>query len=76
MNEKIMLDQLTENGVSIMTQKYVVSDGVSYDAGPPHRCSFPNSERGRVEIESVLTGQHLTAVMAIWGEVPTVTEQE
>jgi hypothetical protein len=65
---------LTVNEVSIKTQLYVEVDGANYAAGPPHRVSFVNSERGRAELAAELPEPYLSAVMAVWGEMPTVTE--
>mgnify|MGYP001009130175 CR=1 FL=1 len=76
MNEKIYIDALTESGVSIRWQKYVIEEGQEYYVGDPHRCAYINSERGRLEITQALTEPYLSAVMALWGDTPTVTETE
>ena len=71
---KIALDMLTETGVSVKTQKYVEDGGIQYAVGEPHRRAFVNSERGRREIASELPEPYLSAVMAVWGEYPTMDE--
>ena len=71
---KITLDMLTETGVSVKTQKYVEDGGVEYAVGEPHRCAYVNSERGRQEITATLEEPYLSAVMAVWGDAPTVIE--
>lgn len=71
---KITLDMLTETGVSVKTQKYVEDGGVEYAVGEPHRCAYVNSERGRAEIAAELPEPYLSAVLAVWGEAPTVFE--
>ena len=71
---KISVDMLTDNGVSIKTQSYIEQDGVEYAAGPPQRCAYANSERGRVEIAAALAEPYLSAVMAVWGDAPTIIE--
>ena len=73
---KTTLDMLTENSVSVMTQRYVEEDGQEYAVGEPHRCAYVNSERGRAEITAALPEPYLTAVMAIWGTAATVVEEK
>lgn len=74
MVSKIALDMLMETGVSVKTQKYVEDGGIQYAVGEPHRRAFVNSERGRHEIASELPEPYLSAVMAVWGDWPTVDE--
>ena len=68
---KITLDTLDENSVSIKTCTYVLIDGVQHLLNT-HRCACVNSERGRVEIAEELSEPHISAVMALWGDAPTV----
>lgn len=74
MGEKIIIDELTNTSVSIGNQKYVIDDGTVYYVGEPHRCAYMNSERGRAEIAYALPEPYLSAVMAVWGNEPTVNE--
>lgn len=74
MYEKITLDMLGENSVSIKTQNFITENGVEYAIGQPHRCAYVNSAHGRDEISLALVEPYLSAVMAIWGDTPTVTE--
>lgn len=74
MEERISLDALTSSSVSVKTQKYVVVDDTEYAVGEPHRCAYVNTERGREEI-ATLPEPYLSAVMAVWGDTPTVVEQ-
>lgn len=71
---QITLDMLTETGVSVKTQKYVEDGGVEYAVGEPHRRAYVNSERGRAEIAAELPEPYLSAVLAVWGEAPTIVE--
>jgi hypothetical protein len=75
MYTKITLDMLTESSVSVKTQKYSEENGVEYLVGEPHRCAYINSERGRNEIAE-LPEPYLSAVMAVWGDAPTVIEPD
>lgn len=74
MNEKIIIDALTDTSVSIKTQKYVIDEGQEYYVGDPHRCAYANSEQGRSQIAQTLAEPYLSAVMLIWGDTPTVIE--
>ena len=75
MNERIIIDMLTETSVSIKKQLYIEQGGVEYAAGPPHRCAYINSERGRAEIAAALAEPYLSAVMAVWGGAAAVTDE-
>ena len=74
MIEKVTLDMLTLDFVSIKKQQYIESAGIEYVVGEPHRCAYINSERGRAELLATVPEPYLSAVMTIWGDVPTVTE--
>ena len=75
MIEKVTLDMLTQDSVSVKRQRYAVVDGEKYPVGQPHRKAYINSERGRTEIQNELEEPYLSAVMAVWGEQPTVIEE-
>lgn len=74
MIEKVTLDMLTQDSVSVKRQRYAVVDGEEYPIGQPHRKAYVNSERGRTEIQNELEEPYLSAVMAVWGKQPTVVE--
>ncbi len=75
MIEKITLDMLTQDSVSVKTQKYIVIEGKEYPIGEPNRKAYINSIRGRKEVEEELPKAYKNAIFAIWGDTPTVTEQ-
>lgn len=72
---KITLDMLTEHGVSVKKQKYVSVDGQEYLTGQPWRRAYVNSVRGRQQIEDELPQPYLSAVLALWGDEPTVNDE-
>ena len=74
MIEKITLDMLTADSVSVKTQRYTTVDGQEYPIGQPHRKAYINSEKGRDEVQSELPEAQRNAIFAIWGDTPTVTE--
>lgn len=76
MVEKITLDMLTADSVSVKTQQYTVVEGTEYPIGQPHRRAYVNSTDGRAAVNSELPAAQASAIMAVWGDSPTVTEQE
>ncbi len=72
MQELISLDELNKNSVSVVTRKYIEEDGVKYFVGDIHRKAYVNSVDGRSEINNELQEPYLSAVMAVWGDSPTV----
>ena len=72
MNELISLDELNQNSVSVATRKYIEEEGVKYFVGEIHRKAYVNSVNGREDIKNELPEPYLSAVMAIWGDSPTV----
>lgn len=74
--EKITLDNLTQDSVSVKTQKYYVVDGVEFPVGQPHRKSYVNSVRGRKEVKDELPELQQNAIFVLWGDVPTVIEED
>lgn len=74
MNEKIALDMLTTDSVSVKTQKYTIVEGKEYPIGQPHRKAYSNSARGRQEVETELPEPQRNAIFAVWGDTPTVAD--
>lgn len=73
---KKTVDMLTSDSVSILTQKYIDIDGVQTQVGQNHRCAYTNSESGRKQIAEKEPDYIVTAVMALWGDAPTVINEE
>jgi hypothetical protein len=76
MDSEISLDELTTNSVSVKTVNYTTIDGVKYYLGDPHRCAYVNSTSGRAAITAALAEPYLSAVMAVWGNTPTIVIAE
>ena len=74
--EKITLDNLTENSVSVLTQQFASLNGQTVQVGENHRTAFVNSEYGRIELKDKLQEPYLSSVMAVWGENPTIEHTE
>lgn len=74
MQETITIDALTKNSVSIKRQKTITADGSTYEIGDPNRCAYANSSSGREQIAEDLPEPYLSAVLAVWGDNPTVSD--
>ena len=74
MIEKITLDTLTQDGVSLKKQQYATIDGQEYPVGQPWRRAYINSAVGREQLQAEVLEPYLSAIMAVWGDKPTVTE--
>lgn len=73
---KISLDMLTTDSVSVKKQQYINQEGIEYIVGRPWRRAYVNSEEGRRKIQEELPEPYLSAVMAVWGDEPTVVEDD
>ena len=74
MMEKITLDMLTQDSVSLKKQIYTSVDGVEYPIGKPWRRAYVNSEKGRTQVQNEVSEPYRTAIFAIWGDIPTVSD--
>lgn len=70
--QEISLDELDVYKVSVETKQFVEVDGVLYQIGTPHRRAYSNSSQDRILISEELAEPYLSAVMAVWGDEPTV----
>ena len=74
MIEKITLDMLTQDGVSLKKQQYTTINGIEYPIGEPWRRAYVNSAQGRSQVQAEVPEPYLSAIMTVWGDAPTVTE--
>ena len=74
MNEKITVDMLTSDSVSIKKQNFSAVDGTEYPIGEPWRKAYVNSTKGRIELESEINEPYKTAILSVWGNTPTVND--
>lgn len=76
MIEKYTLDNLNQNNVSVKKQTYLDYMGQEYPIGEPWRKAYVNSESGREQIVAELPQAQVNAIMAVWGDIPTVEEEK
>lgn len=74
MNEKITLDMLTQDSVSVKKQQYTVVEGKEYPISEPWRRAYVNSAQGRARVQTEVPEPYRNAIYAVWGDTPTVTE--
>lgn len=72
MNYEISIDNLSLYGVSVKTQGYVEIEGIKHYIDKPHRKAYSNSVQDREELKNELAEPYYSAVMAVWGDEPTV----
>jgi hypothetical protein len=75
MEEKITLDLLTQDSVSIKKQNVTTINGVEYELGEPNRKAYVNSIEGREEVKAELEEKYITAIFSVWGDSPTIKEE-
>ena len=69
---RISLDVLNEYSVTVKTQQYMELEGEELNVGELHARAYANSERGRAELAEEVPEPYLSAVLAVWGDEPTV----
>ena len=74
LKEKITLDMLTKDSVSVLRQQFINYGGVDMQVGENIRNAYMNSKSGREQLKTVLSDEYYTAVMAVWGTESTVEE--
>ena len=74
MNERIYLDMLTVDSVSLRKQTFATVEGDEYPIGQPWRRAYSNSVSGRAQVELEVSEPYKTAVLTVWGNSPTIDE--
>ena len=72
--EKISLDMLTPDSVSVKKQQYVEVNGTEYPIGEPWRRAYVNSTSGRQQVQDEVPEPYRSAIFAVWGDTPTVAD--
>jgi hypothetical protein len=72
---EIIVDKLTADSVSILTKMYADINGTKTFI-KNHRRAYLNSIIDRDCISKELSEPYLSAVMAVWGDTPTVIDED
>ena len=67
---------LTKDSVSILKQNFIEFNGKQTRVGDNVRTSYVNSTRGRQSLVNEQSAQDAAAVLAKWGDTPTIEETE
>jgi len=70
------LDLLTADSVSVIIEKYIELDGELIQVGKRSRVAYVNSSHDRGVLEEKLPETHYNAIVAMWGDEPTVPDVE
>ena len=74
LKEKITLDMLTKDSVSVLRQQFINYNGTEMQVGENIRNAYSNNEDDRALLKNILSEEYYNAVMAVWGDSPTVDE--
>lgn len=69
-----MLDNLTQDSVNLKKQQFAIVEDKEYAIGEPWRKAYINSAQGRAQVQAEVEEPYKSAIMAVWGSAPTVTE--
>ena len=72
---KITLDMLTQDSVSVLKQQFLTFNNVEMQVGGNIRNTYMNSMSGRAALKTALPNEYYNAVIAVWGDTPTVDEE-
>ena len=67
---------LTKDSVSILKHNFIQFNGKQTRVGDNFRTSYVNSARGRQSLVNEQSTQDAAAVLAKWGDTPTIKETE
>lgn len=68
LKERVTLDMLTPESVSVLKQQFITVNGVEMQVGSNERNSFSNTKDDREVLKNVLFDEYYAAVIAMWGE--------
>ena len=72
--EKITIDMLTTDSVSILRQKFISIDNQDMQIGSNIRNAYTHSIFGREKIQKILPEKFYDAIISVWGDTPTIDE--
>ncbi len=66
LKEKITLDMLTKDSVSVLRQKFINLGGEEVQVGENVRNAYTNCESDRAILKEQLSEEYYNAIMAVW----------
>lgn len=73
--EDYTLEQLTVDSVNVLTVSSAKVNGKMYELERSRIC-YANSPHGRQQIVEALPDQYSEAVLAVWGDAPTLSDPD
>lgn len=70
--EKITLDMLTSDSVSVLKHQYITINETDIKIGGNIRNAYMNSKIERERLKEILPEEYYNAVISVWGDAPTV----
>lgn len=74
--EEIKLELLNQDSVSVVFVKYIEYAGQKLQVGEAVRTGYTNSITGREELKEQVKEPYRGAILAVWGDKPTITYPE
>ena len=74
MIKKYTINMLNANSVTVVTQDYVVAEGIEYPVGEQHWKAYINSINGRQQIVEEVPEPYKSVILLMWGSEPTIEE--
>lgn len=71
----IGLENLTEDRVYVVKQKYIVVGDIKYEIGQPWRRAYDNTMVGRDMVKKEIEEKYTKVIFTMWGDKPTVAEK-
>ena len=76
MEERITVDMLTVESVSVERQKVLEVEGTEYSVGAPHRTAYQNTWAGRADLLAEVPEPYYGSIVAVWNQNPPEPEEE
>lgn len=76
MEERITVDMLTTESVSVERQKVLEVEGTEYSVGAPHRTAYQNTWAGRADLLAEVPEPYYGSIIAVWNQNPPDPEDE
>ena len=76
MEEKIYLDMLSQDSVSLRKQKTTITDGKEYTIGETWRRAYNNSMIGRQQVQLEVSEPYKSVIMLMWGDTATIVKEQ
>ena len=73
--EEYTLEQLTVDSVNVLTVSSAKVNGKMYEL-ERNRICYANSPLGRQKVVDSLPEQYAEAILAVWGDTPTLSDPE